>query len=487
LSTLRQKYQHQLQWIEGSQQLMVRLTTASSVPEAVAGLVKSLVQEFGFDLSGAATEENLLAGDAAEVLTAADHSFIQEVVLQVRRSRELVIAESTGADTEQSLAWLMAGVAATTDTGEGPIIIVGRTRRTAAYYPVPKGKEFQLFLHLLSTVAQAFRSIGFQATYQLELERKVAERTEALYNAQKRVVELEKEKVAEQMAGGFAHEMRNALSGAKMLLEKGMGPSNSNERSVIDWTADNLKSLFLMARSKLDADELQRFQSAVREIARNERMLDDTLKSVHVSIQRALAITALIMEYSRVGFSRRGVDVIDVASIARTIISESKEACLQNHVECTLVALGPCAIRGNEAHLYSILKNLVVNAFDALCELENDRARKLLIDMDATPEQVICRVIDNANGMPEEVKTRIFEPFFSTKPQTGTGLGLGMVAKLVTLHDGTLEFDTQMGRGTTFTVKLPTALGQARLPGEDPRHAVMGESSPLSRTSYVAG
>ena len=101
------------------------------------------------------------------------------------------------------------------------------------------------------------------------------------------------------------------------------------------------------------------------------------------------------------------------------------------------------------------MKNLVVNALDALSETDGTRPRRLLVLLKSSRQRLLCQVSDTANGIPNEDRSRIFEPFFSTKPRTGTGLGLGMVQKLVALHDGTLEFETVAGRGTTFTLSFP--------------------------------
>ncbi len=66
------------------------------------------------------------------------------------------------------------------------------------------------------------------------------------------------------------------------------------------------------------------------------------------------------------------------------------------------------------------------------------------------------------SGIPKEILPRIFEPFYSTKPKTGTGLGLGVCKKLIELYDGVLEIETEVGRGTVFTVRFPAR--EMRLP-----------------------
>src|SRR5262245_38257050 len=112
LVTLRQTHQHLLRWIQGSQELMVRLTNASTIPEAQAALVKSLVEEFGFDVSGVA---DLLAGDPVQELTTADRVFVDDVTNAVRRARTLVIVTGEAAGGDRTLGWLMGGLAGTTD------------------------------------------------------------------------------------------------------------------------------------------------------------------------------------------------------------------------------------------------------------------------------------------------------------------------------------------------------------------------------------
>jgi signal transduction histidine kinase len=67
---------------------------------------------------------------------------------------------------------------------------------------------------------------------------------------------------------------------------------------------------------------------------------------------------------------------------------------------------------------------------------------------------VILEVEDTGGGITPEVQERLFDPFFSTK-EYGTGLGLPIAAKIIDQHNGILDFETRMGRGTTFRVILP--------------------------------
>jgi signal transduction histidine kinase len=136
-------------------------------------------------------------------------------------------------------------------------------------------------------------------------------------------------------------------------------------------------------------------------------------------------------------------------------VAES-EADFRAHGITVDVQIGPgLAIAGNKAHFDSILKNLILNARDALADKNGKADRMIRVECLEERRRQILRVSDNGTGIPAEDRTRIFEPFFSTKPSTGTGLGLAVVRKLVSVYQGTIEIESELGRGTTFEISFP--------------------------------
>ena len=104
-----------------------------------------------------------------------------------------------------------------------------------------------------------------------------------------------------------------------------------------------------------------------------------------------------------------------------------------------------------------MLINLVRNAADAMdgpgkVTLRTRAARTVLGGRET--DAVILEVSDTGKGIPPEIEKRLFDPFFSTK-ETGTGLGLPIALRMVEKHGGKLEYQTQPGHGTTFSVVLP--------------------------------
>ena len=139
-----------------------------------------------------------------------------------------------------------------------------------------------------------------------------------------------------------------------------------------------------------------------------------------------------------------------------------------------------------------IVMNLVVNSADAMFgggELTIETAMADAVEADtwtgsaATPGSFVqLTVRDSGNGMDEETKEHIFEPFFSTKGANGTGLGLATVYGIVQQHNGIIRFSSELGQGTTFRIYLPTTMETPRKAGGGKR----GEKAKTTQTIFIA-
>jgi CheY-like chemotaxis protein len=110
-----------------------------------------------------------------------------------------------------------------------------------------------------------------------------------------------------------------------------------------------------------------------------------------------------------------------------------------------LAAADPPSIR-------EVLVNLILNAADAMPE-----GGRVTLRTWATVDGVHCAVSDTGTGMSDEVRRRVFEPFFTTKGVRSTGLGLSVNYGIIQRHGGALTVETEPGRGTTITFRLPIA------------------------------
>jgi signal transduction histidine kinase len=114
-------------------------------------------------------------------------------------------------------------------------------------------------------------------------------------------------------------------------------------------------------------------------------------------------------------------------------------------------------IRADPQQIKQVLINLVQNAAESIGHdgTVTLRARESIKRLtEGERHVVILEVADNGKGIPPEVEKRLFDPFFTTK-DTGTGLGLSIAARIVQMHGGALQYQTQVSRGTTFGIVLP--------------------------------
>ncbi len=203
-------------------------------------------------------------------------------------------------------------------------------------------------------------------------------------------------------------------------------------------------------------------------------------EAIVVAAQRAAALTRQMLAYAgqRDLGRREAVDVGDLVGELRTLLGAtlSKKAQLELAVDARSIVLG------DRATLTQVLMNLLTNASDALGDqagIIRVTARRIT-DPDARWESglgatvrpgdwVLIEVRDTGCGMDEPTRGRVFEPFFSTK-ERGHGLGLAACLGIVSAHGGAVLVESEVGRGSCFSVLLP-ASGNQRVASERPAAA----------------
>ena len=153
------------------------------------------------------------------------------------------------------------------------------------------------------------------------------------------------------------------------------------------------------------------------------------------------------------------------AEMARIDLNEVVERSLmlvRHHLEISNVRLrseqlaGDAVMVADAGQLEQALLALFVNAVEAMSDGE-DRERVLTVRLRALDHEVVIEVADTGVGIEPDVLPRIFEPFYSTKgaEESGVGLSLAVVYGIVNRHDGRVEVESEVGRGTTFRLRLP--------------------------------
>jgi signal transduction histidine kinase len=167
---------------------------------------------------------------------------------------------------------------------------------------------------------------------------------------------------------------------------------------------------------------------------------------------RCQQIVNRLLEFSRQSLGQR--ILFDLNGIVTRCVDLIGHQPLFHNIEINLdLDPGAPQIIGDPGQLQQVFTNLLLNAADAM-----QGQGKLSIVSRPAPggNGVILTFTDTGPGIPLSIKDKIFEPFFTTKPPgKGTGLGLSIVYGVLQRHGGSIEVDSLLGGGTTFTIKLP--------------------------------
>jgi two-component system, NtrC family, sensor kinase len=189
----------------------------------------------------------------------------------------------------------------------------------------------------------------------------------------------------------------------------------------------------------------------VLETAHGIATITTNADNINTAVDRVAKIIFALKSFSRFG----GVQVWTEADLAEGL--ETVLTIYQNQIKhgTELVrryeAVPPVRCLPDE--LNQVWTNLVHNALQAM-----DHKGTLSVGLRREGDAVAVSIGDTGCGIPEDIRGRIFDAFFTTKPAgEGTGLGLDIVRKIIDKHQGRIEVESEVGRGTTFTVRLPIA------------------------------
>lgn len=257
-----------------------------------------------------------------------------------------------------------------------------------------------------------------------------------LRQTQQLIMQQERLRAVGQMASGIAHDINNAISPAALYAESLLEREpNLSERS---------------------RDYLTMIQRALDDVAQTVSRLREFYRQREPLLNLApVAINRLVEEVVGLTRARWG----DHSQQRGVTIELTRE-----------LADGLPVIMCAESEIREALINLIFNAVDAMPDGGRMTVRTRLAPEAAgaggTPDAVrLCvEISDTGPGMDEETKRRCLEPFFTTKGERGTGLGLAMVYGMVQRHNATIEVDSAPGRGTTMRLLFPLPVTEVPLP-----------------------
>ena len=289
---------------------------------------------------------------------------------------------------------------------------------------------------------------------ELELKRKAIEETNAaltksledLKSTQSQLIQSEKMASLGELTAGIAHEIQNPLNFVNNFSEV--------STELVDEMNEELE------KGNLDD---------AREIASD---LKQNLLKINHHGKRAGDIVKGMLQHSRTSSGQK--EPTDINALAEEYLrlayhglrakDKSFNADFKTDFDPDLLK-----IKVIPQDIGRVLLNLINNAFYAVSErnltgfhklsgLEEAYKPTVTVSTKNLSDRIEISVKDNGSGIPEDIKNKIFQPFFTTKPTgLGTGLGLSLSYDIIKTHGGELTVETHVGEGTTFTIHLPNS------------------------------
>lgn len=269
------------------------------------------------------------------------------------------------------------------------------------------------------------------------LEGKVLERTTELINTQQQLIQSEKMAALGTLTAGVAHEINN--------------PNNFVHVSTQNLEADltKIQQFFIdLAGDEADDEILASFRQQFAPLDNHLSTIKDGSERIKLIVQDLRAFTQLDSAEQKTAIITDLLQsTINLVSTQyqkiTTFVTDFKD---QPELYCF------------PAQLNQVFMNLIVNACYAIeaSQTDTDEKGKIVVGCQVVNDAIEITIKDNGCGMTEQTKTKLFEPFYTTKAVgDGTGLGLSISFGIVQKHDGEIWAESDRGVGSTFIVKLP--------------------------------
>ncbi len=301
----------------------------------------------------------------------------------------------------------------------------------------------------LAELATSFNNIGstlIARNNELEVNNKL------IREQQSQLIQSEKMASLGQMVAGIAHEVNTPLGFVRNNIEV---MSKFQNRMI-----DTLNEYHFLRDQLINGnvDALEEQLNKVSEISKKiegqqfKDKVDSVLNESLVGIDR---IQELVLDLKN--FSRLDEESFKLSNINEGIESALKIAnnMIKGKVNVHKDFIGSLDVECFPARMNQVFLNLISNGVQAIPE-NGDIWISTSREMIESTEYAVISIKDNGKGIPKENLEKIFEPFFTTKPVgEGTGLGLSIVYKIIEQHNGFITVDSEVGKGTTFLIKIP--------------------------------
>lgn len=200
-------------------------------------------------------------------------------------------------------------------------------------------------------------------------------------------------------------------------------------------------------------------QLLVRHLPKSKTQECDYLSRIITASEKAKHLTAKLLSFSKRDIQK--LEIIELTQYIKEALS-TYQAIIGEDTRINFIANEECFVKADITQLDQVVLNLLVNARDAMAENDCDTEKRIVVTVslshdkqEAANQTVMIRVEDSGCGIERDKLQYIFEPFYSTKEELGTGLGLATIYGIIEQHNAEIQVTSQLGQGTVFSIYWP--------------------------------
>jgi|GEM_PF-4964167 len=301
--------------------------------------------------------------------------------------------------------------------------------------------------NIIAIHSEQNRTIGYVATMDNVTERKKNEEEKQFMEMQ--LHQAQKLEAIGQLAAGIAHEINTPM---QFICDNTLFLSESFDVWVHDY--EKMKNSLVAVSKEVNKPELALANDDAATLVKDiPKAINDSIEGIN----RVIKIVHAMKEFSHPGKQEKGAVNLN-KSIENTVLVASNEWKYVSTVVTDFDPQLPLVLCYRD-ELNQVVLNLIVNSAHAIGDVVGKSGKKGTITISTRQDGawVEIRLKDTGAGIPEKIQDKVFDPFFTTKPVgKGTGQGLAIAhAVIVKKHGGTIRFESKVGEGTTFIIRLP--------------------------------
>ncbi len=340
----------------------------------------------------------------------------------------------------------------------------GRQEDTALGDTSGMAKEFAALESKLNVLGRQFRGAREEATEKQHSLDQLLERMATQFDVASRLAAISR------ISGGVAHEIKNPLNAISLrldLLRERLGAPPEELAPEIDILSKEVRRLDRVVKTFLDFTRPMELKFEQVDLAALAREVADLMKPqarlarIALEFETADGFPALIrgdadlLKQAILNLVTNAMDAMSNAmstAASNTASTRSRAAPIAADVTGDAMDTAPIEVPSNVTT--GVVEDLVSGGADLV------PGGELRLRVAQAADIVRLEVADNGPGIPQDLRNKVFQLYFTTK-QRGSGIGLAMTYRAVQLHNGTIDFTSEDGRGTTFVLQFPALVGHA--------------------------